>query len=76
MPLKVSEFPIPIGLRVSPAQAEKLDLLAAKTGRQRNAMLRYLIEHAQFSGVPEVHIDLGNTDGNKDAELEGAAHAG
>ena len=68
MPAKASEFPIPIGLRVSPEQAERLDLLATRTGRQRNAMLRYLIEHAELSGVPEVHIDLGNT--RADTKLE------
>jgi predicted DNA-binding protein len=56
MPSKVSEFVVPIGLRVSRAQAEKLDLLATQTGRQRNALLRYLIEHARLSGIPEIQL--------------------
>jgi hypothetical protein len=61
MPLKAREFVIPIGLRISPSQAEKLDLLAARTGRQRNDLLRYLIDQAQLSGRPEICIDLRHT---------------
>jgi predicted DNA-binding protein len=56
MPSKVSGFVIPIGLRVSRAQADKLDLLAARTGRPRNALLRYLIDQARLSGIPDIQL--------------------
>jgi hypothetical protein len=65
MPQKQSEFKVPIGLRVSQAQAKKLEELSARTGRQRNALLRYLIDCAQFSGTPDINITAeagGETD--------------
>jgi hypothetical protein len=57
IPVKASEYPVPIGLRVSRAQAEKIDSWAAQMGLQRNSMLRYLIEHARLVDVPSICMD-------------------
>jgi hypothetical protein len=59
MPVKSLDYPVPIGVRVSRRQAAKLDAWAAQMGRQRATMIRFLIDHAQLSGIPTVRIAAG-----------------
>jgi predicted DNA-binding protein len=73
MPVKIKEFIVPIGLRISSEQAQKLDLLAAKTGRQRNALLRHLIDRA-YLGQPEIGIDLQQARDDEELAQEASQH--
>jgi hypothetical protein len=58
MPIKPREYPITIGLRVTDAQAKKIDAWATEMGLQRNALLRLIIENVQ---MPRLAIPLGAT---------------
>jgi hypothetical protein len=51
MPVKDIEFPIPIGLRISPTQDAKIRKWALQLGLQRNAVLRFLIDHVQLPDI-------------------------
>jgi hypothetical protein len=68
MPVKTVEFPIPIGVRLTDAQAAKLERLATLTSRPRGAVIRLLIDRAQFAGTPDIQMTLLKELG----DLEGA----
>jgi hypothetical protein len=61
MPLKASDFPVPIGMRVSHEQAQKIDAMATKLGLQRNSLLRLLVQCARLDSAPAIHVDVETT---------------
>ena len=75
MPLKASDYPIPIGLRISPEQARKIDTMASQLGLQRNALLRLLVNCARLDrgavifgvGIPR-DMDMPDREEIPDAE--------
>jgi hypothetical protein len=75
MPVKSSEYPVPIGLRVTQAQAQKIDTWAAQMGLPRTAMVRYLIEHARLVSVPRISIGEVMLPPAGPATVEEAIHA-
>jgi hypothetical protein len=71
VPLKAKDYPIPVGLRISPTQAEKLDTLSALTGLGRNSLLRLLIERVGSSTFPSIPLDTALT--RRTEALEGVS---
>jgi predicted transcriptional regulator len=59
-----------LSVRLTEAQAAKVDRLAAKTCRPRGAIIRYLIERARLSGIDDIElIGLAEATGLPDVRL-------